>query len=190
MHVYNTSIQVAIPPYPPHTHTGLLVRKFCRPSPNFKGNWPKSPLYFNPWLCMELLGSTTCIWAECGSLYSVVFNTIQWSSPHGTLDSDPMQIQDPDQMTTLLPHFLNPDPSCVCEIQSSIAMRVVCVPCGAYTQPHWIRIRNSHPVNPVSVPMWRAPMYDRSRPKLVKLGKKGVFLVKFYKYWLEHDGHN
>ena len=48
--------------------------------------------------------------------------------------------------TTLPPHDLDPDPSwvlcCVTVhvIQSSSAMCVFCVPCGAHAQPHWIRI--------------------------------------------------
>ena len=36
-----------------------------------------------------------------------------WGSPHGTLDPDPMRIGDPHPKTTLPPHGLDPDPSCV-----------------------------------------------------------------------------
>ena len=58
-----------------------------------------------------------------------------WGSPHRTLDPDLMRIKDPDPTTILLPHRLNPDPSCACETQSSSAMRVVCMPCGAHATP-------------------------------------------------------
>ena len=44
------------------------------------------------------------------------------------------------------------------EIQSSSAVRVVCLPCGAHARPHWIRIVDPDPVNPFSVPVSRAPV--------------------------------
>ena len=62
----------------------------------------------------------------------------QWGSPHKTLDPHPMRIGDLDSKTTLPPQGLDPDPSrvlcCVTvrKIQSSGAMRVVCVPCRAH----------------------------------------------------------
>ena len=40
----------------------------------------------------------------------------------------------------------------VCEVQSSRAMRVVCVRCGAPAKPYWIRIRDPDPVNLVRCP--------------------------------------
>ena len=47
------------------------------------------------------------------------------------------------------------------EIQNTnSAMHVVCLPCGAHARPHWNRVRNSDQVNPVSVPVWRAPMWQ------------------------------
>ena len=44
---------------------------------------------------------------------SVVQSKAPWGSPHGTLDPNPMRIGDLDSKTTLLPHGLNLDPSCV-----------------------------------------------------------------------------
>ena len=70
----------------------------------------------------------------------------QWVSPHGTLDPNPMRIGDPDSKTTLPPHGLDPDQSCVlccvtapvrvCEFQSSSAMHVVCMQYAAHATPH------------------------------------------------------
>ena len=72
-----------------------------------------------------------------------------------TRDLDPnlMRIGDLDSKTTFPPHGLDPDPSCmlccvtacvtVRDLQSSSAMRVVCMPCEAHTTPHWIRIGES-----------------------------------------------
>ena len=48
----------------------------------------------------------------------------------------------------------------MCEIQSSSAMCVVWAPCGAHARPHWIWIGDLDPVNPVSVPVWRAPLLN------------------------------
>ena len=81
---------------------------------------------------------------------------ISRGSPHRPLDPDPMRIEVPDPTTTLLPRGLNADPSCVREIQSSSAMRVVRVPCAAHAIPQWKRIGNPDPVNSVSVSVWRA----------------------------------
>ena len=33
---------------------GPLVLIFCGPSPNFEGNWPKGPPYFDPWMKSRL----------------------------------------------------------------------------------------------------------------------------------------
>ena len=78
--------------------------------------------------------------------------------------SDADRGRDLDSKTTLPPHGLDPDPSCmllccvtVRKIQSSSVMRVVCVRFGAHARPSWIRIGDPHPVNPFSVPVWRAP---------------------------------
>ena len=60
-------------------------------------------------------------------------------SPHGTFDSDPMRIGDPDLKTTLLPQCLDPDPSCLTVFRDSA----------------WGLIQQ------VSVPLRRAPLYQR-----------------------------
>ena len=62
------------------------------------------------------------------------------------LDPNPMLIGDPDSKTTLPPHGLDSDLSCVLccvtacatvrEFQSSSAMRVVYMPCGAHATPN------------------------------------------------------
>ena len=68
----------------------------------------------------------------------------EWDSPHGTLDPGSMWIGNPDPQTTLPPHGLDPDPSCVLcyvivrEIRSSSAIRVVCMQCRGRASPHWI----------------------------------------------------
>ena len=105
------------------------------------------------------------IWLLTPPLSQVTVNGSEYrGSPHGTLDPHPMRIGDPDSKTTLPPHGLDPDLSCVLccvtvrEIQSSSAMRVVCVPCGAHVRPHWIRIGDPDSVNPFSVPVRRAPL--------------------------------
>ena len=70
-------------------------------------------------------------------ILNYIFLTFKRGSSHGTLDTHPMRIGDPDSKTALPPHDLDSDPSyvlcCVTvrEIHSSSAMRVVCVPCGA-----------------------------------------------------------
>ena len=47
------------------------------------------------------------------------------------------------------------------EIQSSSAMHAVFVAFGAHMRSHWIWIGDPDPVNPVSVPVWRAPLWGR-----------------------------
>ena len=42
------------------------------------------------------------------------------------------------------------------EIQSSSAMRAVFMAFKAHVRPHWIQTGDPDPVNPVSVPLWRA----------------------------------
>ena len=44
---------------------------------------------------------------------SIVQSKAQWGSPHGTLDPNPMRIGDLGSTTTLSPHGLDLDPSCV-----------------------------------------------------------------------------
>ena len=79
----------------------------------------------------------------------------EWGSPHGTLDPDPMRIGDSDPKTALPPHNLDPDPSCVlCCVGSVREIQSI----RAHARPHWIWIGNQDPVNPVSVPVWRAPL--------------------------------
>ena len=82
------------------------------------------------------------------------------------LRSGSHRMWDPDPKTTLSPHGLDPDLSCVLqlyakvrEIQFSSAMRVVCVPCGVEARPPWIRIGDPDRVNLVSVCVWRAPLF-------------------------------
>ena len=55
------------------------------------------------------------------------------------------------------------------EIESSSTMHVVCVPCLAHARPHRIRFGDPYPVNPVSVPVWRALLINKL--KLLHLRK-------------------
>ena len=74
----------------------------------------------------------------------------------------------PDLKTTVPPHGRDPDRSCVlccATVHQNSAwdpaqqcIRPVCAPCGAHARQHWIRIRDSNPVNPISVPVRRAPL--------------------------------
>ena len=80
----------------------------------------------------------------------------QRGSPHRTLYLDLMLIGDPDPKTTLPTHSLDPELRAVVnmtvhEFQSSRAICVVCLPSRTYARPH-----DPDPVNPVSVPVWRA----------------------------------
>ena len=110
---------------------------------------------------------------------------LQRGSPHGALNPHLMRIGDSDSKTTLPLHGLDPDPSCVLccvtvsEIQSSSAMRVVCVPCGAHARPHWIRIGDPDSVNPFSVPVWRALLSLPNGAVLERLS-----LITFYCFLL------
>ena len=49
------------------------------------------------------------------------------------------------------------------EIQFRSAMRVVCARSGTHTRTHWTRIGDPDPVNPVLVPVWRAPGHTVSK---------------------------
>ena len=58
------------------------------------------------------------------------------------------------------------EPRAVCVRSSpAVPMRIVCVSCGVHAKPHWIQIRDPDPVNPVSMPVWRAHRYKS--PELV-----------------------
>ena len=69
---------------------------------------------------------------------------------------DPMRIGDPDPKTTLPPHGFNLDPSCmlccVTVLRNSVWNPVQ--QCNARSG----QIGNLDPANPLSVPVWRAPL--------------------------------
>ena len=72
---------------------------------------------------------------------------------------------DADRGSVLKDHFLIGAACCttrmtVREIQLCSAMRVVCVPRGAHAKPHWIQIGDADPVIPVSMLVWRVPLFQ------------------------------
>ena len=154
-----------------------LYIKYCHSNPLKEKKAEKTPrsiwdLFVCSFACLLFCFSTSCIMGiifrlDYHDIYiiaqAMLQNPILWSLYNGALDTGPwirircgseIRIQRPLRLHTAL---LQIQAVCCAAWQCVIAMRVVCVPCGAHVRPHWIQIGDPDPVNPVSV--WRAPLY-------------------------------
>ena len=132
-----------------------------------EGTWPSEPIPSDPTASVQT-------WNLAGKFYTLVYApSWQIVFSMGLSTRDLGSESDAHQGSGFKDHFASTRPrsrselravlrdsACnrVREFKSSSAMRVVCMPCGARAIPHWIRIRDPNPVNPVSVLVWRAPL--------------------------------